>query len=253
MMQVRYDTRRVKLPRKTRLARYGIDTFLLDVAKNMPAGILLLDGGAGNCKHLNFFPHVRTIALDLEPCRRRRYGEIDLAATLYAIPIRNNTVDAVINVEVIEHLAEPVQALSEIFRILRPGGRLYLIAPQGWEVHDIPNDYFRFTRYGLQYLFEKVGLRVLSIAPLGGYFWYLGHRVAVAYRYLFPSDRKLLWKFFDAPFRHPARLILRTLVPYLCFYLDKLDTRKSYTLNYGCVCEKPVDWITPLVESSGQL
>jgi hypothetical protein len=33
---------------------------------------------------------------------------------------------------------------------------------------------------------------------------------------------------------------LRTFVPYMCFYLDRLDTKKTYTLNYGCICEKAV-------------
>jgi len=29
-----------------------------------------------------------------------------------------------------------------------------------WEIHQHPNDFFRFTRYGLSYLFERAGLRV---------------------------------------------------------------------------------------------
>jgi hypothetical protein len=74
-----------------------------------------------------------------------------------------------------------------MFRVLRPGGRLYLIAPQGWEEHNAPHDYFRYTKYGLRYLFEKTGYWVISIAPLGGYFWYIGHRIPVAYRYSFPQ------------------------------------------------------------------
>jgi hypothetical protein len=126
-----------------------------------------------------------------------------------------------------------------MFRVLKRGGRLYLVAPQVWEEHGIPRDYYRFTRFGLRRLFEKTGFHVLSIAPLGGYFWYIGHRIPVAYRYLFPSNRSLLRKILDAPFRHPARLILRTLTPYLCFYLDRLDDRQTYTLNYRCTCEKP--------------
>jgi SAM-dependent methyltransferase len=209
------------------------------VSAELKPGSLLLDGGAGNCKHKSFFPHVNVVALDLGQTKRRRYGEIDVAGNLYAMPYRDNCFDAVINVEVLEHLEEPEVALREIFRVLKRGGRLYLVAPQGWEEHGIPHDYYRFTRFGLRRLFEKTGYRVLSIAPLGGYFWYIGHRIPVAYRYLFPRERRFLWKIIDAPLRHPARFFLRTLVPYLCFYLDRLDKRRSFTLNYGCICEKP--------------
>jgi len=229
----------IKRANKTRLARYGIERFLLDVAAGMPSGTLVLDGGAGNCKFKAFFPQTRVIAMDLRPRRRRRYAEIDLAGNLYAIPFREGVFDALINVEVIEHLREPAKALEEMLRVLKPGGKLYLVAPQGWEEHGAPHDYFRFTQFGLRYLLEGTGYRVVSIQPLGGFFWYLGHRISVAYRYLFPVDRATLWKILDAPLRHPARFVLRRLVPYLCFYLDRLDKQRTFTLNYGCICEKP--------------
>jgi SAM-dependent methyltransferase len=228
-----------QLVKKTRLARYGMEQFLLQTAAKVRPGTLLLDSGAGDCKHALLFPQARVVKLDINPRRYRRYGEIDVAGDLHALPCRDNVFDAAINVEVLEHLPEPEIALREIFRILRPGGRLYLVAPQGWEEHQVPHDYFRYTQFGLRYLFDKIGYRVISIAPLGGYFWYMGHRIPVSYRYFFPSERKRLWKILDAPLRHPARLVLRTLIPYLCYYLDRFDTKKTYTLNYACICEKP--------------
>lgn len=231
--------RKIRPASKKRLARYGIERFLQEVSTTLKPGAILLDGGAGNCKYAQFFPETRTIALDLEPIRLRRYGEINLAGDLNALPLRSDSFDAVINVEVLEHLPEPVQALREIFRVLRPDGRLFLIAPQGWEEHGGPADYFRFTRFGLKHMFDKVGFKIISIEPLGGYFWYIGHRIPEAYRYLFPAKPNIARRIFDAPLRHPARFFLRTLLPYICFYLDRLDQKKTYTLNYGCICQKP--------------
>lgn len=234
------EPERVRPAKKVRLARYAIDKFLLNVASQLAPGTLVLDAGAGNCKHKNFFPHVRYIALDLKPVRQRRYGPIDLAGDLYNLPLRENTFEAIISVDVLEHVKEPKEVLKEIYRVIRPDGRLFLIAPQGWEEHGAPHDYFRFTSHGLRYLFEESGFEVLSIDPLGGYFWYLGHRISVSYRYFFPANRGSFWKFIDAPIRHPARFFLRRLVPYLCFYLDSLDKRRTFTLNYGCKCRKPL-------------
>ena len=233
-------SRVAKVASKARLARQAIDRFLVDVAAQLAPNTLVVDGGAGNCKHKNFFPHLRYIAFDFKPRRRRVYCEIDLSADLYQMPFRKDTFEAAINVDVLEHLKEPREVLKELCRVLRPGGNLFLIAPQGWQEHGMPNDYFRFTSSGLRYLLEQAGFEIVSIRPLGGFFWYLGHRISLSYRYLFPTKRRMIWKILDAPVRHPARLLLRFIIPYLCFHLDALDKEKSFTLNYGCVCRKPV-------------
>jgi hypothetical protein len=99
--QIGYE--RVTLAGKTRLHRFGIEKFLLEAAAELKAGALLLDGGAGNCKHKGFFPHAKVIALDLGQTKRRRYGQIDIAGNLFALPCRDNCFDAVISVEVMEH------------------------------------------------------------------------------------------------------------------------------------------------------
>lgn len=229
----------VKPASKARLARHATDRFLLQVAAELKPGTIILDAGAGNCKHKNFFPQARYIAFDMKPIKKRAYGNVDLAADLYHLPFRTSSIPAAINVDVIEHLKEPLAALKEFYRVLEPGGTLFLIAPQGWQEHGMPNDYFRFTSSGIRYLCEQAGLEPLSIAPMGGFFWYLGHRVSLSYRYLFPAKSGTLRKLLDAPIRHPSRLFLRFIVPYACYYLDRLDKEKSFTLNYGCVLRKP--------------
>jgi len=113
---------RVKPVSKSRLARYGIDLFLREISATVKPGARLLDGGAGNCKYPHFFPQSRTTAMDLVPRRKRRYGDLDVAGNLYMIPFKTDVFDAVINIEVLEHLREPLDALKEIFRVLRPGG-----------------------------------------------------------------------------------------------------------------------------------
>ena len=155
----------VALATKTRLHKYGIERFLLAAADELKPDGMLLDAGAGNCKHKQLFPRLRVVALDFVQTRRRRYGDLDLAGDLHAIPCKTASFDAVVNVEVLEHLQEPEVALREMFRVLKPGGRLYLIAPQGWEEHCVPRDFYRFTQFGLRYLLEKVGFRGILSSP----------------------------------------------------------------------------------------
>jgi len=38
-----------------------------------------------------------------------------------------------------------------------------------WHVHEAPRDFYRYTKYGLQYLFEKAGFEIVEIKPLSGF------------------------------------------------------------------------------------
>jgi hypothetical protein len=58
--------------------------------------------------------------------------------------------------------------LEEIARVLKPGGTLILSTRQYWRTHGSPNDFFRYTRSGLEYLMSKAGIEVEAMHPLGG-------------------------------------------------------------------------------------
>ena len=49
--------------------------------------------------------------------------------------------------------------------MLKPGGSLYLDAPFNYVEHQIPHDYFRYTRYGLNHLCKEYGLDVAHLEP----------------------------------------------------------------------------------------
>lgn len=91
------------------------------------------------------------------------------------LPIRDAAADTVIALSVLEHLREPQQMLAEAFRILKPGGLLYLAVPFQWWLHDAPHDYYRFTRYGLDYLLAKCGFKEIEIEETSGFWvmWFL--------------------------------------------------------------------------------
>jgi len=95
----------------------------------------------------------------------------DIVADLNApLPIADAAADVVVSLSVMEHLREPQVMLSEAHRILKPGGSILLQVPFMWWVHEAPHDYYRYTRYGLQYLFDKAGFVDIRIFPQTG-FW----------------------------------------------------------------------------------
>ena len=71
--------------------------------------------------------------------------------------IDNESVDGVICKAALEHCKEPHRVVSEIYRVLKSGGKAFVYVPFLYAYHGNKDykDYFRFTRDGLEYLFRK--------------------------------------------------------------------------------------------------
>ena len=204
----------------------AIEEELERFAAELPPGTLVLDAGAGECQYEHLFGHCRYLALDLAVGDTTwDYRRLDAIGDLSALPLRDGACQAALNVVVLEHTREPARVLAEIARVLRPGGPLLLVAPQEWAVHQVPNDYFRYTRYGLQYLLEQAGFEALEIRPGGGFFTLLGRRLLDAALFFQGG-----WRWLLLP---PAALLLGPAGVLLPF-LDGLDRERLSTLGYFC-------------------
>lgn len=107
-----------------------------------------LDIGCGNAIYGDLFPH--RVTVDIEQRPSVAIDVIGDAHNLSAFP--DNTFDVVLCTEVLEHLHTPEKALAAFHRVLKPCGTLLLTTRFIFPLHDTPNDYYRYTRYGLQYL-----------------------------------------------------------------------------------------------------
>ena len=81
------------------------------------------------------------------------FPNVDMVADAHDIPIADNTFDAVFSLAVLEHVADPYRVVSEMIRVLKPGGVLYSEIPFIFFFHGYPTDYTRFTREGMKRLF----------------------------------------------------------------------------------------------------
>jgi len=93
------------------------------------------------------------------------------------LPFGEDIFDSVLCTELIEHAAEPKRVLNEINLVLKPGGRLLISVPMSWNLHYIPSDFYRFTKYGLSYLLEQAGFEIEIIDRVGGVFSLAGARM----------------------------------------------------------------------------
>ena len=83
------------------------------------------------------------------------------------MPLADNTYDAVLCIEVLEHAQDPRLLLSEIRRVMRGNATLLLTVPWSTRRHHIPHDYFRFTREGLALLLGEIGFESIEIFERG--------------------------------------------------------------------------------------
>jgi SAM-dependent methyltransferase len=84
--------------------------------------------------------------------------------------------DTVVCHQVLEHLPDPGLALSELRRVLAPGGRLIISAPHLSRLHELPHDYFRYTPNGLRALLDRAGFTDAEVGTYGGPFSFLHHQ-----------------------------------------------------------------------------
>jgi SAM-dependent methyltransferase len=90
---------------------------------------------------------------------------VDILGNSLSLPFKDLSFDNLVSFQVMEHVQEPIDFLKEAIRVLKPGGYLFLTTPFMWGEHEEPYDYFRYTRYGLKYMAEKVGFKVIEINP----------------------------------------------------------------------------------------
>jgi SAM-dependent methyltransferase len=207
------------------------DRFVARRAAELEPGTHVLDAGAGECRHAPLFDHARYLATDncVGDTARWDYSRLDFFSDLEKLPVPDRSMDAVLNINVLEHVADPLRVLRECHRALRPGGRLFLVAPQSWLMHQAPHDYYRFTRHGLGYLLTEAGFTALTVEPVGGTFWNLGSRSLYILTHF--EGKRFPLAVLLAP-------IFGFLIPLACYYLDKLDLRHWDTLGYKVIAHK---------------
>ena len=104
-----------------------------------------LDIGCGESEYSEYFPN--RIGIDIKASHTNRIAD---AHDLHMF--KDEEFDGILCTEVLEHLHTPQKAIKEMYRVLKKEGLLILTTRFIFPLHDIPADYYRFTKYGLEHL-----------------------------------------------------------------------------------------------------
>jgi SAM-dependent methyltransferase len=127
----------------------------------------LLDIGCGSKPYKKLFVVDEYVGLDIdsEITRKRNVAEVLYDGKVF--PFLSNSFDSALCNQVLEHVFNPDEFLSEIHRVLKPSGKLLLTLPFVWDEHEQPYDYARYSSFGLKFLLEKNGFQVLKSKKIG--------------------------------------------------------------------------------------
>ena len=171
------------------------DVFVAQELKKIKKNSLILDAGCGSQRYKNDCSHLRyksqdfggyatdlkkSIDTSYQDLEAYEYGsQIDYIGNIWDIKVKNNTFDAILCTEVLEHIPYPIDTVKELSRILKKNGTLILTAPSNCLRHMDPYFYYSgFTDRFYEKILTENNFSIKKMEPVGDYYSWMSVEVA---------------------------------------------------------------------------
>ena len=215
------------------IVRRNLLSIMVDFTNDDFTGKNILDVGCGIKPYESLFLGSSYIGIDIQGGGHK--DEEKKPNKFYDgshIPFDNNCFSYVISTEVLEHVFDPQKLLSEMARVLKPGGSILVTMPFVWPEHEIPFDSQRFTRYKLLQIFKEVGFVDITISERAGVFRVCGQLIsAFIFERLFPKNKLL---------KSISAILLCFPIQVFFIIFDMVFKNTWIALNYSVKAKKPL-------------
>ena len=212
------------------------ENWLESVLNDIPKGMKILDAGAGESQYKKYCTHLDYVSQDFAEYdgtgdskgiqkESRDYSNLDIVSDITSIPVSDNTFDVIMCIEVFEHLPNPIDALVELNRVLKPGGKLILTAPFASLTHYSPYHYATgFNKYFYEYHLNLLKHKSIEITANGNYFEFLAQEIR--------RVKTISSKYSDIKVGIFIKLAIN-IVLYFLNKSNKKDSGSEELLNFG--------------------
>jgi len=141
-------------------ARKGLAENLAELCTSLNGKIL--DIGCGQKPYKKYCQVSEYIGLELDTPENRQSKKADFFYDGKTMPFQSSEFDGIMLNQVLEHVFNPGEFLVETNRILKINGFILLTVPFVWDEHEQPQDFARYTYYGLKHLLNKNGFEIIK-------------------------------------------------------------------------------------------
>lgn len=165
------------------------ELWIEETLNSIPTNSRILDAGAGTQRYRKFCKHLDYVSQDFGKYDGQGdaeglqtgefdYGKLDIVSDITSIPEPDSSFDAIMCIEVLEHLPDPIQAIKEFSRLIKPKGHLILTAPFCSLTHFSPYHFSTgFNKYWYQKHLAENRLKIIDITPNGNFFEYVAQEI----------------------------------------------------------------------------
>lgn len=212
------------------------EKWLQETLSKIPAGAKILDAGAGELKYKRFCFHLNYVSQDFGQYNGSGDNaglqtqswdntKLDIVSDITSIPVEDASFDAVMCIEVLEHLPDPVKALYELNRVLKPGGVLILTAPFCSLTHFSPYHFSTgFNKYFYERHLQDLKHEIIDLQPNGNYFEYLAQEIR--------RSEGVAWKYAAKTTKDGFLIKLAKII--MLGYLNKLSQKGNSSAELLC-------------------